>query len=46
MGGRKRDALEPLEGAQRRLHNEIVIMQTLSKIMQNIMQKVVPLLDI
>ena len=43
MGARKRDASEPSEGAPRLLHNEIAIMKTLCKIMQNIMQKVVPL---
>ena len=42
-GGRKRDASEPSEGPRRLLHNEIAIMQTVCKIMQNIMQKVVPL---
>ena len=44
MGGRKCDASEPSEGPPRLLHNEIVIMQKLCKIMQKVMQKVVPLL--
>ena len=43
MGGRNSDASEPSEGPPRLLHNEIAIMQKLCKIMQKVMQKVVPL---